>query len=102
MTDKTDSASKLSITVQAAQVNGLVRQGLDRTDVADRPTAGAHEDGMRHRLLAHHLHAWQQRTVTDAGRAEQGALALDQVVHTEDARQFRLAPLRAQAGAFLV
>src|SRR5262249_19697214 len=90
------SDSELPVSVQTAQVDGLVPQVVDRPDVTDRAAAGAHEDGMGHRLLAGHLHPRQQRAVTDAGLTEPGALALNQVLHTEHASEFCLAPLRAK------
>src|SRR5436190_1783673 len=57
-------------------------QVVDGADVAGGAAAGAHEDGVRDRLLAGQTHARQEWAVADPRRAEQGALALHQIVHT--------------------
>src|SRR5262249_1705045 len=80
-------ASQFVVPADAAQVDGLVFQVVDRADVTDGAAAGPHQDGVRDRLLAREPHPRQQRTVADPGRAEHGALAVHQFVHPKHARQ---------------
>src|SRR5258707_327837 len=78
-------ASKLSVAVQATQVNRLVAQVVNRSNVPDRAAAGPHQDGVRDRLWTRELYSWQQGTIADAGRTKEGALALNQIVHAKNA-----------------
>ena len=73
--------------MQTAQVNRLMAQIVNGSNIPDGAAAGAHENRVRDGLLAREPHARQQRAIADAGRTEQSTLALDELVHAEDMTQ---------------
>src|SRR5438067_10741789 len=73
--------------MQTAEVNRFVSQVVHGADIADCPAAVAHKNRVSDGLLTGELHARQQGTIADAGRAKKGALALDELVHAENAGQ---------------
>ena len=52
------------------QMNGLVSQVMNRTNVPDRSAAGTHENRMGDRFLTGEFYARQQGAIADAGGAE--------------------------------
>ena len=48
--------SQFAVRPQAAKMDGLVAQVVDRADITDRAAVGAHEDRVRDRILAGEPH----------------------------------------------
>src|SRR5579884_1477779 len=81
-------------------MDGLVSQIVYLANVTDGAAAGTHEDGMGDGLLAGEFDAGQERTIADAGGAEDRAVAAHQIVHGEDAGEVCLAHFGAEPAAF--
>jgi len=86
----------------AAEMNGLRFQAVHGADVPHRAAAGAHQDRMRDRFRPNQFDTGQQRTVADAGRAEDCTIPFHHVVHRVNAVQFVRSDLSDQTLSFLV
>ena len=86
--------------MQTAEVDGLVSQVVNGPNISDGAAAGAHENRVRDGLLAREPHARQQRAIADAGRTEQSALALDELVHAENVSQLGIRNLGPELSTF--
>src|ERR1700733_15002002 len=64
-------------------MNRLPRQVMMRFDEADRPAAGAHDDGMRNGDGALHTDALEQRAFRNAGGYEDDVFAAGEILGHE-------------------
>ena len=82
ITHSTDS--ELPVTARTPQMNGLVLKIVDRADIPNRPTSRSHENGGGDGFFPSDFDSGQEGAVTDSGRAENGTLPLNKVIHTKD------------------